>query len=76
MSFRVVKQLGGFAKVRYRGLTKNLARASTMFTLFNLFRSADSCSLQEPAVRCEPLPATNTLGDDNRPRNPHSFLAP
>ena len=37
-SFRVVKQLWGFAKVRYRGLAKNLARAQTMFALANLYQ--------------------------------------
>lgn len=36
--FRVVKQLWGFAKVRYRGLMKNLARAQTMFALANLYQ--------------------------------------
>ena len=35
-AFRVVKQLWGFTKVRYRGLAKNLARAQTMFAL-NLY---------------------------------------
>jgi IS5 family transposase len=35
--FRVVKQLWGFTKVRYRGLAKNLARAQTMFALANLY---------------------------------------
>ena len=33
----VVKRLWGFAKVRYRGLAKNLARAWTMFALANLY---------------------------------------
>src|SRR6202158_3438648 len=37
-AFRVVKQLWGFAKVRYRGLDKNLARAQTMFALANLYQ--------------------------------------
>ena len=37
-AFRVVKQLWGFSKVRYRGLAKNLARAQTMFALANLYR--------------------------------------
>ncbi len=37
-AFRVVKQLWGFAKVRYRGLGKNLARAQTMFALANLYQ--------------------------------------
>ena len=37
-AFRVVKQLWGFTKVRYRGLAKNLARAQTMFALANLYR--------------------------------------
>ncbi len=35
--FYVVKQLWGFAKVRYRGLAKNLARAYAMFGLANLY---------------------------------------
>jgi len=37
-AFRVVKQLWGFATVRYRGLAKNLARAQTMFALANLYQ--------------------------------------
>ncbi len=35
--FRVVKQLWGFEKTRYRGIAKNLARAQTMFALANLY---------------------------------------
>lgn len=35
--FRVIKQLWGFEKVRYRGIAKNLARAQTMFALANLY---------------------------------------
>jgi IS5 family transposase len=35
--FRVVKQLWGFTKARYRGIAKNLARAQTMFALANLY---------------------------------------
>jgi len=35
--FRVVKQLWGFTKTRYRGIAKNLARAQTMFALANLY---------------------------------------
>ena len=35
--FRVVKQLWGFEKTRYRGIKKNLARAQTMFALANLY---------------------------------------
>jgi IS5 family transposase len=35
--FHVVKRLWGFTKVRYRGLTKTLARAQTMFALANLY---------------------------------------
>ena len=35
--FYVVKQLWGFAKVRYRGLAKNLARAHILFGLANLY---------------------------------------
>ena len=44
--FYVVKRLWGFAKVRYRGLAKNLARAHIMFGLANLY-----------AVRRQLLPA-------------------
>ncbi|MGH8570277.1 MAG: IS5 family transposase [Gammaproteobacteria bacterium] len=36
-AFHVVKRLWGFAKVRYRGIAKNLARALTMFALANLY---------------------------------------
>jgi len=46
-AFRVVKHLWGFAKVRYRGLAKNLARAQIMFALANLYQ-----------LRRELLPAT------------------
>jgi IS5 family transposase len=35
--FHVVKRLWGFAKVRYRGLAKNLARAHILFGLANLY---------------------------------------
>jgi len=35
--FRVVKQLWGFAKVRYRGIAKNAARALASFALANLY---------------------------------------
>jgi transposase, IS5 family len=35
--FHIVKRLWGFAKVRYRGLKKNLTRAYTMFALANLY---------------------------------------
>lgn len=37
-AFRVVKQLWGFTKVRYRGLKKNLCRAQTTFALANLYQ--------------------------------------
>jgi IS5 family transposase len=36
-AFRVIKQLWGFQKARYRGIAKNLARAQTMFALANLY---------------------------------------
>ena len=35
--FLIVKRLWHFAKVRYRGLAKNLARAQAMFALANLY---------------------------------------
>jgi IS5 family transposase len=37
-AFRVVKQLWGFTKVRYRGLATNLARPQTMLALANLYQ--------------------------------------
>src|SRR5262245_42059114 len=48
--FHVVKRLWGFTKVRYRGLTKNLARAQTMFALANLY--AVRHRLLPPQLRC------------------------
>ncbi len=36
-AFRIVKQLWGFAKVRYRGIAKNAARALSSFALANLY---------------------------------------
>lgn len=36
-AFRVVKQLWGFTKVRYRGIAKNAARLFTAFALANLY---------------------------------------
>ncbi len=36
-AFRIVKQLWGFVKVRYRGLAKNTAKAFTMFAMANLY---------------------------------------
>lgn len=36
-AFRIVKQLWGFAKVRYRGLLKNTARAFVSFAMANLY---------------------------------------
>lgn len=36
-AFRIVKQLWGFTKVRYRGLAKNLVRALASFALANLY---------------------------------------
>lgn len=36
-AFRIVKQLWDFAKVRYRGIAKNAARAFTSFALANLY---------------------------------------
>jgi len=49
-AFHVVKRLWGFAKVRYRGLAKNLARAQTMFALANLYLVRRR--LLPPQVRC------------------------
>jgi transposase, IS5 family len=48
--FHVVKRLWGFAKVRYRGIAKNLARAFTLFALANLYLVRRQ--LLRPQVRC------------------------
>jgi IS5 family transposase len=49
-AFRVVKQLWGFAKVRYRGIAKNLARAHVAFALANLHMLRRR--MLPPQVRC------------------------
>jgi len=51
-AFRIVKQLWGFQKTRYRGIAKNLARAQTMFALANLY--AVRRKLMPPGVTCAP----------------------
>jgi IS5 family transposase len=48
--FRVIKQLWGFDKTRYRGIAKNLARAQTMFALANLYVLRHQ--LMPPGDRC------------------------
>jgi len=49
-AFRIVKQLWGFAKVRYRGLLKNTARAFVSFALANLYLVRDK--LMPRQVKC------------------------
>ena len=49
-AFGVIEQLWGFTKVRCRGLTKNLARAQTMFALANLYQVRRQ--LLPAAARC------------------------
>jgi IS5 family transposase len=49
-AFRVVKQLWGFQKTRYRGIAKNLARAQTTFALANLYMLRHR--LLPPGARC------------------------
>jgi transposase, IS5 family len=48
--FHVIKRLWGFAKVRYRGLAKNLARAYSLFALANLYLVRRQ--LLPPGARC------------------------
>jgi len=48
--FHVVKCLWGFAKVRYRGIAKNLARAFSLFALANLYLVRRQ--LRPPQARC------------------------
>jgi IS5 family transposase len=48
--FHVVKRLWGFAKVRYRGIAKNLARAYSLFALTNLYLVRRQ--LLPPQARC------------------------
>jgi IS5 family transposase len=48
--FRVIRHLWGFARVRYRGIAKNLARAQTMFAPANLYQVRSH--LLPAAARC------------------------
>ena len=48
--FRIVKQLWGFTKVRYRGLLKNTVRAFVSFAMANLYMVRDK--LMPRQVRC------------------------
>jgi len=48
--FHVIKRLWGFAKVRYRGVAKNLARAFSLFALANLYMVRRQ--LLPPQARC------------------------
>jgi IS5 family transposase len=47
-AFHVVKTLWGFAKVRYRGLMKNTARAFAVFALANLYLARRSLATPQP----------------------------
>ena len=47
-AFHVVKNLWGFAKVRYRGLMKNTTRALTTFALANLFLVRKKLLVMQP----------------------------
>ena len=44
----MVKNLWGFAKVRYRGLMKNTTRALTAFALANLFLVRKKLMVMQP----------------------------
>src|SRR5690606_2775514 len=48
-AFHVVKNLWGFAKVRYRGLMKNTTRALTAFALANLFLVRKKLMAMQPS---------------------------
>lgn len=48
-AFHVVKHLRGHRKVRYRGLTKNLAHAFTLFALANLYRLRRRLASSQPS---------------------------
>lgn len=48
-AFRVVKQLWGFTKTRYRGLAKNLVRAQVAFALANLYLLRKQLSPPQPS---------------------------
>ena len=47
---RVIRNLWGFTKVRYRGLYKNTVRALTLFALSNLYLARRL--LMAPQERC------------------------
>src|ERR1700676_2124226 len=52
-AFRIVKQLWGFAKVRYRAWPRTWHGRRPCLRWLISIRSADSCSQQGPGVRCE-----------------------
>ena len=54
-AFRIVKQLWGFAKVRYRGLAKNLAARRLCLRWPTSTRCADSCFRPGLGVRCKAI---------------------
>jgi transposase, IS5 family len=70
-AFRVVKRLWGFAKVRYRGLAKNLARAQSMFALANLYQSSQTTASKRGQV-C----AVKNLRAVSRPYRAHCRANP
>ena len=73
-AFRVVKQLWGFAKVRYRGLAKNLARAQTMFALANLYQvRRQTASNRGQVCAVKNLRAAGRLYRDHCRANPHAI---
>jgi hypothetical protein len=63
--FLVVKQLWGHAKVRYRGIAKNLAQMYALFGLGNLHRPVESVGEVRPQS-CETRASDDeTAGSDD-----------
>ena len=54
--FRVIKRQFGYTKVRFRGLSKNIAQQTTLFALSNLWDGAQTvveCRRGAPVVRVD-----------------------
>ena len=75
-AFRVVKQLRGFAKVRYRGLAKNLARADHVCARQSLPGPSTTAPGRDQVPTVRKLMVASSLCGDHRCRNHHSSFVP
>ena len=72
--FRVLKQLWGFTKTRYRGIAKSLARAQTLFALANLYTVRKK--LMPPGGDVRPVTETGSTAFSERPSGANGKARP